>query len=319
MTIVGEHAPGTPDLLEGDGAGRSWVTTEVSAGPRSDPAPDWLPTATSALSLLALVLIGFVLDVSLVGAMRHSRDQSVGLADFRSELANAVAPIGPADRHGHPLRPGAPMAVLEMPSIGLRELVGQGTTSEILMSGPGHRRDTVFPGQVGTSVIFGRRAGFGGPFAHVKDLQPGDDIVAVTGSGTHRYRVLDVRRAADPLPPAPGPTEGRLILVTADGAPYVPSGVLRVDATLVSAAQGPPVTTTPQVPLMKAETALAGEASGLVSFVGRGALLLVGVGCVVWARVRWGRHHGWVIGVPVLGLLGVASADSVVRLLPNVL
>lgn len=275
--------------------------------------------AASTLTLTAVVLIGFVLDVSLIGAMRHSRDQSVGLARFRSALANAVAPVGPLDSAGHPLTAGTPVAVLQVPSLGLKELVGEGSTSSLLMSGPGHRRDTVLPGQVGTSVILGRRAGYGGPFAHLGDLQPGDDIAAVTGFGTFHYRVLDVRRALDPLPTPRGVAEGRLILVTADGAPYVPTGVLRVDATLVTPPVAAPAVPPALRPLTKAETAMAGEATGVVPFVLHGVLLLLAVAGIVWARVRWGRQHAWVVGVPLLGLLGVATADSVVRLLPNLL
>ena len=129
------------------------------------------------------------------------------------------------------------MAVIEIPTLNIREVVEQGTTSQVLMDGPGHRRDSVFPGQAGTSVIMGRRSAYGGPFGKLASLRPGDRVTVTTGQGVQKFGVLDVRRAGDPLPVAPAAGESRLVLITATGAAYVPGGVLRVDAKLLSTVQ----------------------------------------------------------------------------------
>ena len=48
------------------------------------------------------------------------------------------------------------------------------------------------------------------------------------------------------------------------------------------------------------------------------ALVVVTV-AFVWAWFRWGRARAWIVGFPVLLLVGLMSADQVARLLPNLL
>ena len=106
------------------------------------------------------------------------------------------------------------MAVLDIPAIGIRDMVVvQGTSAENMTLGPGHLRDTPMPGQAGVSEIFGRRATFGAPFARLDDLRPGDVIVTITGQGRSVYRVaaLGSSQAVRIDDPAPN----RLLLVTA--------------------------------------------------------------------------------------------------------
>ncbi|WP_227025888.1 sortase domain-bontaining protein [Streptomyces fodineus] len=186
-----------------------------------------------ALSILGALLLGFVLDVGPLGDLRHVRDRQVDYAALRSTLANGVAPVG------GPVGPGTPVALLDIPALHLREVVREGTTAEDLARGPGHRRDTVLPGQAGVSVVMGRQTTFGGPFLHLRELRPGDAFT-VTGQGKRTYRVLGLRRAGDPQPPALTAGHGRLTLITADGTPFMPRGILRVDADLVSRAQATP-------------------------------------------------------------------------------
>ena len=49
-------------------------------------------------------------------------------------------------------------------------VVVEGTTPGEPDAGPGHLRDTPLPGQAGVSVVFGRRATFGAPFASLPQL-----------------------------------------------------------------------------------------------------------------------------------------------------
>ncbi|MFD0572399.1 sortase [Kitasatospora gansuensis] len=62
---------------------------------------------------------------------------------------------------------------MEIPQLGLREVIREGSTGEVLAAGPGHRRDTAMPGQAGSSVLLGRQAGFGGPFGSIGQLRTG--------------------------------------------------------------------------------------------------------------------------------------------------
>src|SRR5262249_21366768 len=157
-----------------------------------------------------------------------ARDQTVAFAQLRSDLANAVAPVTQTDDRGRLYPLGTPIGVLTIPQTGLREVIFEGTTSAVLMSGPGHRRDTPFPGPAGICVVMGRQSAYGGPFKWIHQLSPGAVFSVTTGQGRQVFRVLDVRRAGDLEPPALKPGGSRIILITAAGRDWVPEGVLRV-------------------------------------------------------------------------------------------
>lgn len=148
--------------------------------------------------------------------------------------------MGQLTYDGKPLAPGAPVALLRIPALGLREVVAEGTTSEVLMSGPGHRRDTALPGQAGASVIMGRKWGYGSPFNDVHRLPNGARVEVTTGQGKAVYEVTGVRHPGDPNPAALGRGEGRLTLMTATGGAYTPEDVVRIDAELVGPARPSP-------------------------------------------------------------------------------
>lgn len=273
----------------------------------------------SVLLIFSVLTLGFLANLLIVSQLVHARDQEVLYSDFRSELANAIAPVGQTDVAGALLRPGAAVAVLEIPDIGMQEVVVEGTTSTVTQSGPGHKRDTVLPGQAGTSVIYGRQAAFGGPFGQLEILQPGMTIVATTGQGPAEYRVIGVRRPGDPLPPALQQGQGRLTLVTAMGPRFMPTDLLRVDAELVTPAQPAPPRVISAASLDPAEQAMAGDPAGLVPLLLWMQLLLVVAVATVWLVVRWGRWQAWLVAAPIVFFAGVMASMSALRLLPNLL
>jgi hypothetical protein len=110
---------------------------------------------------------------------------------------------------------------------------------------------------------------------------------------------------------------GRLILETADGAPFVPSGVLYVDADLTSTAQPAPAAVLTYANLPAAEDPLATDQGAWLPIVFLGqAILLITMG-LSWLRFQWGRWQTWLIAVPILGYMMLTLADQIVRLLPN--
>ncbi|MFJ3927368.1 sortase [Streptomyces sp. NPDC090022] len=298
--------PGSPPGPYAGRPGRGAGSTG-SAGPSAGPG---LWAAGAALAILGALLLGFVAEVGPLGSLRHERDRRVGYAELRGGLANATAPVGPTSV-------GTPVALLTIPQIGLREVVREATTADVLASGPGHRRDTVLPGQPGTSILMGRQAGYGGPFARIGDLEKGETFTVTTGQGEHEYRVLGVRRAGDRQPVKPKGDAGLLTLMTADGTPYMPRGVLHVDAELVTPAQQSGGRTPGR--LAADEAPLAGQPSAWIPLILWGQALLAGAVALAWARVRWGRPHTWLVGFPVLAALGLAAADQAALLLPNLL
>ena len=289
----------------------------------AEPPPSDAPTRAAffttgtALTILGALLLGFLLDATVVGQIRHDRDRQVAYAQFRYDLANGTAPTGSLDSDGKPVAAGRPVALLEIPDIGLREVVSYGTTSSVLIAGPGLRRDTPLPGQASTSVIFGRRALYGGPFRYINQLTENSAITVTTGQAVSRFKVIDVRHAGDPVPQELIDSPASLVLITSDGSAYLPQDVVRVDAVLVD-----PARVQPEGPVgaaVPADRELASDPSGWIPLVFWGQALVLAAIAVTWLRSRWGVRQSWLVGVPVLLVLGLAIADTAVRLLPNVM
>ncbi|MGH3889317.1 MAG: class E sortase [Pseudonocardiaceae bacterium] len=274
--------------------------------------------SNQVLAIVAVLALSCLIELTLLGNLRHDRDQVQLAAEFRIALAKGIAPVGPVDEANTPLALGTPVALLEIPRLGLREVVVQGTSSVPLMSGPGHRRDTPLPGQVGTSVIAGRRSTYGRPFRSIGQLRAGDQITVTTGQGKNSFAVLGVRRAGDPVPPALGRGQGRLTLVTTDGPALRPTDVLRVDAELTSAAQARPAPL-PSQALLAAEAVMAGDRSALLGMFGWSVLLAAVAITTVWVRFRVGLWPAWLIGVPILVTPGLIVIDEIAAMLPNIL
>jgi sortase A len=82
-----------------------------------------------------------------------------------------------------------PLAVLEIPKIGLEVPVFNGTDDLTLNRGVGRILGTASVGRGGNVGIAGHRDGF---FRGLKDVQVGDRIELQTAKGTETYRVSDI-------------------------------------------------------------------------------------------------------------------------------
>ena len=85
---------------------------------------------------------------------------------------------------------GKAAAVLQIPALGLKQVVVEGTTASDLQQGPGLMPATSVPGSAGEAVIAGRKLTFGGAFAHIDDLRPGDAIGVVDFLGSFKFVVV---------------------------------------------------------------------------------------------------------------------------------
>ncbi len=289
------------------------------------PAPQYAPltpvqaTGRSVLALMAALVLAFIFHFLVLSHIEHLASQQQLSDSFRSQLSEGTAPVSEGDFNDVLLADGAPVAVLTIPRLGLYEVVSEGTSSGVLKSGPGHRRDTVLPGQAGVSVVMGRATAFGGPFARLQSLQPGDRFDVRTGQGASTFEVLGVRYAGDPTPPAPVKGESRLILITARGGPYVPTGVAYVDARLVGTAQPAGARQTTSLTLAPQDKPLATDTSTVWALVFALQFLIVAEIAAVWSFRRVGAQKTWIVFVPVLLLASLFVADQVTRLLPNLL
>jgi sortase A len=255
--------------------------------------------------LLGIFMLGFAAYLYGLSGVQEARSQAVLYKQLQNELENGVAPVGPTT-------PGNPVAILDIPSIGVHDLVVvEGTTSQNLALGPGHLRDSPLPGQGGMSVIYGKRATFGAPFSRLAQLRPGDKITAITSQGTSSYTVgalgSSSRMVEDPSP-------NRLILLTA-GSATVPTYYIYVDADLTSAAKPSPGNL-PDISTQ--ETALSGDDLALeMTTLLAMALALVSVGGTVAAN-RWSPWVAYLSTAPVALVVLWILYENLAALLPNV-
>ena len=268
------------------------------------------------LASISLLTLWFVFYAVVLTAIQQSNQQSVLYSSLREQLALQTAPLGDQ------IKPGTAVALISAPSIGITDVVVvEGTASGDLMSGPGHRRDTVLPGQRGVAVLYGRGSLFGGPFARINAAAVGDVISVTTGQGVFTYKVEGIRRAGDRFPQPVTGDAGRLTLATADGSgrlgALTPTGTVYLDAKLVGAGQPAPGGRTPGVP--RAEQAMQGDGSALLPLAIAIPLLLGSLIFVVWSRQRWGGWQTWLIGMPLVLATLWAVSQAAVQLLPNLL
>jgi sortase A len=112
--------------------------------------------------------------------------------------ANGGAGSQPAHYLVNPV-PGSVIGTLEIPRIHLREAVLEGTTGAILEKAPGHLRNSVLPGEIGTDIIAAHNVT---TFHHLDALKTGDWILVNTSAGMFQFQVtkFQVVKVGDPVP-----------------------------------------------------------------------------------------------------------------------
>jgi len=282
-------------------------------------APDAIATAASyGLTILSAALLALLFNLAIVSQLQHTTAQHTLYDRLRVSLAEGSAPIGQLDAHGHLVARGTPVALLEIPELGLKEVVVEGTASRQTKVGVGHRPDTPLPGQPGVSVLMGRAAAYGGVFGRIDRLQPGKTFTVTTGQGVSTYKVIGARKGTVKLP-ALDASAGRLTLVTAAGSPFLPHGVRRVDADLVSTSYPrPPIAFAAGV-IDDSEQGLAGDPSRVFSLSWLLELMVVVAVGAVWVWKRWSHQATLIVFGPILAAVGLACADRICDLLPNLM
>jgi sortase A len=88
--------------------------------------------------------------------------------------------------------PGAAVARIEIPKIGVDKIVVSGVGVGDLRRGPGHYTSTPMPGEPGNAGIAGHRTTYGAPFNQLDELSGGDEIIVTTRSGRFVYQVRTI-------------------------------------------------------------------------------------------------------------------------------
>jgi LPXTG-site transpeptidase (sortase) family protein len=293
---------------------RSPRRSDRSAADRST----WRRWARRAV-LMALCLAALVPIDLVAGRVIHDQRQR--------HLAHSVA-TGSLN-----IARGDALLVLQIPQIGVNQVVIEGSRSDQLRSGPGHVMGTAKPGDAGNIVIVGRRSRYQGPFGDLGQLAKGSEIFAqLRGSGApRRYVVSEVLGEADDsvtLKPTdaeqltlvtagPGlwPSKKRVVIATPEEKPAAAAaGTKAAPSSTATAAAAPEKSSASTFRAARREFGATG--SWLFSF---GWLMLGGllVAVAVFGRGRilanYSRSVVLFLGMPgvlliLLGISGLADA-----------
>jgi sortase A len=132
-----------------------------------------------------LFLLG-ALAVSYVGLMLVHARQFQEVANSTLEQRMQVEEQRKESLPGSATKEGDLLGRLEIPQLGMKVAILEGTTSQTLAVGVGHIKGTALPGEQGNIGIAGHRDTY---FRALKNIHPGDEIRIQTTSGLSRYKV----------------------------------------------------------------------------------------------------------------------------------
>ncbi len=193
-------------------------------------AERWLKRA---VVVVLVAFVGLLVYERLITGLMHDQRQR--------HLAAAIASGRPKVSNGDAF------GVIQIPTLGVNEVIVVGANATNLRSGPAVSVSSVLPGQRGALVVFGHRSVYGGPFKGVPELKQGDNIyvearnrapvITYTVTGVRRYPQSEL---AAGLPPASDRTS-TLVLVTGAGG-WSSDDSFVVTATTPDSVAGGPTT-----------------------------------------------------------------------------
>lgn len=163
---------------------------------RPAPTRDWhwfLGRLGSSLIVAGLLVFLFV-GYQLWGTGIEAAQSQQRLESTFGNLANTTESTMPPEPESPNPEPiivahGDPLALIEIPAIGVSKYVVAGVETADLKKGPGHYPNTPLPGELGNVAIAGHRTTYGEPFRHLDQLVVGDSIV-ITDLAGRRFTYL---------------------------------------------------------------------------------------------------------------------------------
>jgi sortase A len=170
---------------------------------RPKPPRDWhwflgrLGSTLIAAGLLVFMFVGYQLWGTGIEAAQSQQ---------RLESAFTNLAVSPSDTASVPTEPpepvvvanGDPVAIIDIPAIGITKYVVAGVATSDLKKGPGHYPSTPFPGELGNAAIAGHRTTYGEPFRRLDELVVGDPIIVTDLLGRRFTYVVTGQRIVSP-------------------------------------------------------------------------------------------------------------------------
>lgn len=141
---------------------------------------------------ILLILIG----VSIIGTVVYkkiitSNKQKEMLEVFENQLEENIEEKSEEESVSLDSINGyTPIAVIEIPSIKLKQPVVEGITEDVIKYFLGKFPDSAMPGEVGNFSVAGHRVSdFTDAFINLYKVKPGDKVIVTTKSGKYTYEV----------------------------------------------------------------------------------------------------------------------------------
>ncbi len=176
---------------------------------RPKPARDWhwflgrIGSTLIAAGLLVFLFVGYQLWGTGIEAAQSQQRLGDSFEDLATTSSGVIGSGGAGssgvDNAAQAPDPvtvanGDPLAVIEIPAIGVSKYVVAGVDTADLKKGPGHYPNTPLPGELGNAAIAGHRTTYGEPFRQLDELEIGDEITVTDLVGrTFTYLVTGQR------------------------------------------------------------------------------------------------------------------------------
>ena len=138
-----------------------------------------------------LILIG----VGIIGTVAYkkivtSQKQNELLEAFESQLAEGDNENTEEEVNLDSINGYTPIAIMEIPSIRLKQPVVEGVTEDVIKYFLGKFPESAMPGEVGNFSVAGHRVSdFTDAFINLYKVKPGDNVIVTTKDGKYTYEV----------------------------------------------------------------------------------------------------------------------------------
>lgn len=295
------------------GAGRVPPATRP---PVADPSR--LRTLARALTIMGLACLSVAVFQTWIGNVSERREQRTLRGAFQQILSTGAGLGRDADGNQRAIEAGSAVALLEIPKIGVRKIVVEGSGANELKRGPGLLPSSPLPGQPGHTIIVGRRTTYGSPFKKLDTLTPQDDVKVTTPYGQFAYKIRGVETVSPGKATKLEPTEGSLLSLLTSDAPHIGGSALMVTAVL----DGDPSTFADPPRKSAGEpgsVTFAGNAGAGPGAAALGVLLLSALVGADSLYRRWRRWPTYLLTTPVIIALLLAFMENLSSLLPTTL
>ena len=140
---------------------------------------------------IALILIGIGIIVNVAyKKIVASQKQNELIEAFESQIIEAKKEENSETVNLEPINGYTPVAIMEIPSIKLKQPVVDGVTEDVIKYFLGRFPDSAMPGEVGNFAVAGHRVSdFTDAFINLYKVKVGDEVIVTTKDGRYTYEV----------------------------------------------------------------------------------------------------------------------------------